>query len=75
MRRRAYVLALVLALGAAVPVSAQPNDVSTASQEVRQLLAAAQKQIAAGDFESARATLDSIPSLGPTSQQEASFLF
>jgi tetratricopeptide (TPR) repeat protein len=75
MQRRAYVLALVLALGAAVPVSAQPNDASTASREVRQLLAAAQEQIAAGDFETARATVDSIATLGPTSQQEASFLF
>ncbi|HJR70156.1 MAG TPA: hypothetical protein VKA43_08975 [Gammaproteobacteria bacterium] len=75
MRWRAYVLALVFVLGAAIPVSAQRDDVSPASREVRQLLAAAQEQIAAGDFETARATLDSIASLGPTSQQEASFLF
>ncbi|HUF74065.1 MAG TPA: hypothetical protein VMR74_14370 [Gammaproteobacteria bacterium] len=41
---------------------------------MRQLLAAAQEQVAAGDFEGARATLASISTLGSVSQQEASLI-
>lgn len=76
MRRRACGLAvLVFALGTAAPVFAQGDDVSPTGGEARRLLAAAQEQLTAGDFEGAGDTLASISTLGPLSQEEASLLF
>ncbi len=77
MFRHACVLAvLVFALGTTAPAYAQSEDTSPANREVRQLLGAAQEQIAAGSFAAAGTTLDNIPTLGSISQREVSlFLY
>ena len=76
MRGRAYLLTVfACSLIAPGSVSAQDDDAFPASRDVRQLLAAAQQQIAAGDFETAGATLDRTATLGSMSREEVSLVF
>jgi hypothetical protein len=75
MRRRICLVAvLAVALCAAGSVFGQGADASSGNRDVRQLLTAAQQQMAAGDFTGAGATLDRTTTLGGLSQQEVSVM-